>query len=68
MTQMVENIQSVYTIILALAIAEAFNQAIRENKPQEEQHATTLIRWFDCFHHTRFISLIVFLMLAVPFF
>ena len=68
MTQIVENIQSIYTIILALAIAEAFNQAIRENKPEAEKHATTFASWFECVHPTRFISLTVFLLLAVPFF
>lgn len=68
MTQIVENIQSIYTIILALAIAEAFNQAIRENKPEAEKHATTFASWFDCVHPSRFISLTVFLLLAVPFF
>lgn len=67
-TQIVENIQSVYCIILALAIAEAFNQAIKENRPEHEKHATTLASWFDCVHHSRFISLIVFLMLVTPFF
>jgi len=68
MTEIVENVQSVYTIILALAIAEAFNQAIKENKPESEKHATTLANWFDCIHHSRFVSLIVFLMLVTPFF
>jgi len=68
MTEIVENIQSIYTIVLALAIAEAFNQAIKENKPEKEKHATTLANWFDCVHPTRFISLIVFLLLAAPFF
>ena len=42
MTQIVEDIQSIYTIVLALAIAEAFNQAVKETKPVEEKHATTL--------------------------
>jgi hypothetical protein len=68
MTQIVQNVQSIYTIVLALAIAEAFNQAIKENKPETEKHATTLLSWFDCVHPTRFISLIVFLLLAAPFF
>ena len=68
MTQIVENVQSVYTIVLALAIAEAFNQAIKESKPQEERHATTFVNWFDCVHHSRFVSLVVFLLLAAPFF
>jgi hypothetical protein len=68
MSQVVENIQSVYTIILALAVAEAFNQAIREAKPQAERPATTFVRWFDCFHHSRVPSLIVFLLMVVPFF
>jgi hypothetical protein len=68
MSQIVENIQSVYTIILALAVAEAFNQAIKEAKPQAERPATTLARWFDCFHHSRVVSLIVFLLMVVPFF
>ena len=68
MTQVVENIQSIYAIILALAIAEAFNQAIKENKPETEKHASTFANWFDCLHHSRFISLIVFLLLAAPFF
>lgn len=68
MTQIVENIQSIYTIVLALAIAEAFNQAIKESKPHEEKHATTFLNWFDCLHHSRIISLIVFLLLAAPFF
>jgi hypothetical protein len=58
MTQVVEDIQSIYTIVLALAIAEAFNQAIKENKPEVEKHATTIKSWFDCVHPTRFISLI----------
>lgn len=68
MTQLVEDIQSIYTIILALAIAEAFNQAVKENKPHEEKHATTLATWFDCIHPSRVVSLIVFLLLAAPFF
>jgi hypothetical protein len=68
MTEIIEDIQSIYTIILALAIAEAFNQAIKENKPHEEKHAATLVSWFDCFHHSRIPSLIVFLLLAAPFF
>ena len=68
MTEVVENIQSIYTIVLALAIAEAFNQAIKENKPEMETHATTVRRWFDCIHPSRFVSLIVFLLLAAPFF
>ncbi len=68
MTEVVENIQSIYTIVLALAIAEAFNQAIKESKPRAEKHATTLANWFDCIHPSRFVSLIVFLMLAAPFF
>lgn len=68
MAQIVENIQSIYTIVLALAIAEAFNQAIKENKPEVEKHATTFKSWFECVHPSRFISLIVFLLLAVPFF
>jgi hypothetical protein len=68
MTQIVENVQSIYTIVLALAIAEAFNQAIKENKPETEKHATTFANWFDCMHHSRFISLIVFLLLATLFF
>jgi hypothetical protein len=67
-TQIVENVQSIYTIVLALAIAEAFNQAIKENKPEAEKHATTFANWFDCLHHSRFISLIVFLLLVMPFF
>jgi hypothetical protein len=68
MTQIVEDIQSIYTIVLALAIAEAFNQAVKESKPAEEKHATTLKNWLDCVHPTRFVSLIVFLLLAAPFF
>lgn len=68
LTQIVENIQSVYTIILALAIAEGFNQAIRAKEPEVEKHATTLASWFECVHPSRLISLIVFLLLAVPFF
>ena len=68
MTEIVEDIQSIYTIVLALAIAEAFNQAIKENKPHEEKHATTLMSWFECVHPSRFLSLIVFLLLAAPFF
>lgn len=68
MTEIVEDIQSIYTIILALAIAEAFNQAVKETKPAEEKHATTLASWFDCVHLSRLISLIVFLLLAAPFF
>jgi hypothetical protein len=49
-------------------VAEAFNQAIKENKPREEMPATTLVRWFDCFHHSRVVSLVVFLLMIVPFF
>ncbi|HTS19525.1 MAG TPA: hypothetical protein VMP11_18260 [Verrucomicrobiae bacterium] len=68
MTQIVQNVQSIYTIIFALAIAEGLNQAIREATPETEKPATTLARWFDCVHHSRFVSLIVFLLLAAPFF
>src|SRR6202012_574259 len=68
MTQIVENIQAIYTIVLALAIAEAFNQAIKESKPHEEKHATTIANWFDFIHSERALSLIVFLLLAAPFF
>jgi hypothetical protein len=68
MTEIVEDIQSVYTIVLALAIAEAFNQTIKENHPETEKRATRFINWFDCIHHSRFVSLIVFLLLAAPFF
>jgi hypothetical protein len=68
MSEIVENVQSIYTIILALAVAEAFNQAIRETKPKEERPATTLISWFDCLHHSRVVSLLVFLLMIVPFF
>jgi len=68
MTEIVENIQSIYTIVLALAIAEAFNQAIKETKPRAERHATSLAHWLDCIHPSRFVSLIVFLLLAAPFF
>lgn len=68
MSQIVENIQSVYTIILALAVAEAFNQAIKESKPKAERPATTLASWFDCIHSSRFVSLIVFLLMVIPFF
>lgn len=68
MSEIVENVQSIYTIILALAVAEAFNQAIKESKPVEERPATTLARWFDCFHHSRVVSLLVFLLMIVPFF
>ena len=68
MSQIVEDIQSIYTIILALAIAEAFNQAVRESKPAEEKHAATFVSWFECIHPSRIISLAVFLLLAVPFF
>ena len=67
MTEIVVNIQYIYTIVFALAIAEAFNQTVRESHPDHEKHATTLASWFECIHPTRFISLIVFLMLAVPF-
>ncbi len=67
-TQIVGNIQSIYTIVLALAIAEAFNQAIKENKPESEKHAATFMGWFDCLHPGRFMSLLVFLLLAAPFF
>jgi hypothetical protein len=68
MTQIVENIQSIYSIVLALAIAEAFVQTVRETKPAEEKHATTIASWFECVHPSRLISLIVFLLLAAPFF
>ncbi len=67
-TQIVEDVQSIYTIVLALAIAEAFNQTIKENRPETERHAGTFANWFDCIHHSRFVSLIVFLLLAAPFF
>jgi hypothetical protein len=68
MTEIVQNVQSIYTIVLALAIAEAFNQAIKESKPETEKQATRLVNWFDCIHHSRLVSLVVFLMLAAPFF
>jgi hypothetical protein len=68
MTQFVENIQSIYTIVLALAVAEAFKQAVRESRPSEETHATTFQSWFECVYPSRLISLVVFLLLAVPFF
>lgn len=68
MTQIVEDIQSIYTIVLALAIAEAFNQAVKESKPDAERHATTITSWFDCVHPSRLVSLLVFLLLAAPFF
>ncbi len=68
MSQIIENVQSIYTIILALAVAEAFNQAIRESKPKAERPSTTLKSWFDCFHHARVVSLIVFILMIVPFF
>ncbi len=68
MTEIVENIQSIYTIVLALAIAEAFSQAVKEVKPEAEKHATTLANWFDCVHPSRIVSLVVFLLLAAPFF
>ena len=68
MIQIVEDVQSIYTIVLALAIAEAFNQTIKENRPESEKRASTFANWFDCIHHSRFVSLIVFLLLAAPFF
>jgi hypothetical protein len=68
MTQLVGNVQAIYTIVLGLAIAEAFNQTIKDSKPETEKHAATFINWLDCLHQTRFVSLIVFLLLAVPFF
>src|ERR1700733_4332540 len=68
MSQIIQNIQSIYTIVFALAIAEAFSQAVKESKPAEEKHAITFISWFECIHPSRIISLIVFLLLAVPFF
>jgi hypothetical protein len=68
MTQIVEDVQSIYTIVLALAIAEAFNQTIKENRPESEKSSGTFINWFDCLHHSRVVSLIVFLLLAAPFF
>jgi hypothetical protein len=68
MTEIVENIQSIYTIVLALAIAEAFSQAVKETKPEAEKHASSLANWFDCVHPSRIVSLIVFLLLAAPFF
>jgi len=68
MTQIVEDVQSIYTIVLALAIAEAFNQTIKENRPETEKRASTFVNWFDCVHHSRVVSLIVFLLLAAPFF
>jgi hypothetical protein len=67
-TQIVGNVQSIYGIVLALAIAEGFNQAIKGNNPEAEKHATTLANWLDCIHHSRIISLTVFLLLAMPFF
>lgn len=68
MIQIVEDVQSIYTIVLALAIAEAFNQTIKENRPETERRSSTFASWFDCIHHSRFVSLIVFLLLAAPFF
>lgn len=68
MAEIVDNIQSIYNIIIALAIAEAFNQAVRETKPSEERHATTFANWFECVHPSRMLSLIVFLLLAITFF
>src|ERR1700723_2489858 len=68
MTQIVQNIRSIYTIILGLAIAEAFNQAVRESEPEKERHAATIKSWFECLHPSRIISLLVFLMIATPFF
>ena len=68
MSQIIENIQSVYTIVLALAIAEAFNQTVRTKEPEDESHSTTIPRWFECVHPSRLLSLIVFLLLAIPFF
>src|SRR5579871_166692 len=68
MIQIVEDVQSIYTIVLALAIAEAFNQTIKENRPETEKRASSFANWFDCIHHSRFVSLIVFLLLAAPFF
>ncbi len=67
-TEIVENVKSIYTIVFALAIAEAFNQAIKAKEPEHEKPATTLIGWFECIHPSRFVSLVVFLLLAVPFF
>jgi hypothetical protein len=68
MNEIVENIRSIYTIVMGLAIAEAFNQAVRELKPIEEKHAKHFRNWFDCVHANRLVSLSVFLLLAVPFF
>ncbi|HEX4084402.1 MAG TPA: hypothetical protein VHY22_05810 [Chthoniobacteraceae bacterium] len=68
MNEVVENFRSIYAIISAIAIAEAFNQAVKEREPEAERHASTLRSWFDCIHPTRIVSLVVFLMLAVPFF
>ncbi len=68
MIQIVEDVQSIYTIVLALAIAEAFNQTIKENRPETEKRSSTFANWFDCIHHSRFVSLVVFLLLAAPFF
>ena len=68
MSQVVGSIQLIYTIITGLAIAEAFKQAVQENRPNQEKHARTFKGWFECVYPSRFISMIIFLVLAIPFF
>lgn len=67
-TQVVVNIQSIHSIVLGLAIAEAFKQAVRELRPLDEHHTVTVRDWFECVYPGRLVSLLVFLLLAVPMF
>ncbi len=67
-SQEVIDVQSIQTIVMALAIAEGFKQTVRELRPAEERHAVTLKDWFECVYPNRLASLLVFLLLAVPMF
>jgi hypothetical protein len=67
-SQEVIDVQSIQTIVMALAIAEGFKQTVREQRPVDEKHAVTLKDWFECVFPNRLVSLLVFLLLAVPMF
>ena len=67
-TQAVTSVQSIQTIVMGLAIAEAFKQSVKELRPVEETHAVTFRDWFECIHRGRLVSLLAFLLLAVSFF
>lgn len=67
-SEVVIDVQSIQTIVMALAIAEAFKQTVRELRPAEERHAVTLKDWLECIYPNRLVSLLAFLLLAVPMF